>query len=63
MTTTESPFVDAEGTDQAHLRRKAELMGIVNGLQFLTQAKRKSSMRRATIAAKKAWLSAGRRMS
>ncbi|KAK0486581.1 hypothetical protein IW261DRAFT_1456219 [Armillaria novae-zelandiae] len=26
--------VDAEVTDQAHLRRKAELMGIVKGLQF-----------------------------
>ncbi|KAK0187281.1 hypothetical protein F5146DRAFT_985383 [Armillaria mellea] len=35
------PSVDAEGTDQAHLRRKAELMGIVKGLQFSNPGEKK----------------------
>ncbi|KAK0440596.1 hypothetical protein EV421DRAFT_780588 [Armillaria borealis] len=33
--------VDTEGTDQAHLRRKAELMGIVKGLQFSNPGEKK----------------------
>ncbi|KAK0452990.1 uncharacterized protein EV420DRAFT_1557910 [Desarmillaria tabescens] len=38
----EDPSVDAEGTDQAHLRRKAELMGIVKGLQFPNAGEKKA---------------------